>query len=63
VTKRSTNWIKEARNYRWRTDRDGKSLNVPVDLWNHAQDATRYAATYLVGQDGAKIRSRIVGRN
>ena len=59
LTKRSTNAIKEARNYRWRTDRDGKSLNVPVDLWNHAIDAARYGSTYLLGQDGHRIRSRV----
>lgn len=60
LTQRSTNVIKEARNYRWRVDRDGRSLNVPVDLWNHGIDAARYATTYLVGMDGAKIRSKIV---
>lgn len=59
ITQRSTNVIKEVRNYRWRVDRDGRSLNVPVDLWNHGLDAARYATTYLVGMDGAKIRSRI----
>ena len=59
LTKRSTNVIKEARNYRWRTDRDGRAMNIPIDLWNHGIDAARYASTYLVGQDGHKIRSRI----
>ena len=43
VTKRSTNWIKEARNYTWAKDRDGNLLNEPIDLWNHLMDATRYA--------------------
>lgn len=63
ITKRSTNVIKEARNYRWRTDRDGRSLNVPVDMWNHGIDGGRYGSTYLVGLDGHKIRSRIASRS
>lgn len=42
ITKRSVNGIKEYRNYMWDTDRDGKILNAPIDLWNHFMDATRY---------------------
>lgn len=43
VTKRSLNWIKEARNYTWAKDRDGRLLDVPIDGWDHLLDATRYA--------------------
>jgi phage terminase large subunit len=43
VTKRSLNWIKEARNYTWAKDRDGKLTDQPVDVFNHLMDATRYA--------------------
>jgi len=42
ITKRSTNGIKEYRNYMWKTDKEGKILNVPIDMWNHFMDATRY---------------------
>jgi phage terminase large subunit len=42
ITKRSINGIKEYRNYMWVTDKDGKILNTPIDLWNHFMDATRY---------------------
>ena len=42
-TKRSVDLIKEARNYTWARDRDGNLLNVPIDSWNHAMDAMRYA--------------------
>jgi phage terminase large subunit len=42
VTKRSLNIIKEYRNYLWKTDKDGKILNVPEDLFNHTMDAIRY---------------------
>lgn len=47
VTKRSTNLIKEYRNYLWKVDRDGKTLNVPEDIFNHLMDALRYAMTSL----------------
>ena len=49
VTKRSINLIKEQRNYVWKTDRAGKPLNVPIDLWNHAMDAARYALIDVIG--------------
>lgn len=41
-TKRSTNLGKEYRNYLWKVDKDGKSLNVPVGGFDHALDAVRY---------------------
>lgn len=47
VTKRSSNIIKEKNNYFWRQDRDGKILNVPIDEFNHAMDAGRYAMQSL----------------
>jgi phage terminase large subunit len=47
VTKRSTNIIKEYRNYVWITDKDGRILNEPVDIYNHAMDAGRYAMESL----------------
>ena len=43
VTKRSTNSIKEFRNYKWKEDKNGNVLNEPVDLFNHSIDACRYA--------------------
>jgi len=42
ITKNSLNLIKEYRNYLWKTDRDGKVLNVPEDVFDHILDATRY---------------------
>ena len=47
VTKRSTNIIKEYRNYLWETDKDGKILNVPEHTWSHSMDAVRYAISSL----------------
>ena len=39
----SKNLIDEFQNYKWKTDKDGRILDVPEDKWNHAIDATRYA--------------------
>jgi phage terminase large subunit len=53
VTKRSTNLIKEYRNYVWVTDKDGKVLNEANDIDNHMMDAMSYALNSLnqiVGQ-------------
>lgn len=41
-TKRSANLAKEYRNYLWKTDKDDKPLNVPVEGDDHALDASRY---------------------
>jgi len=43
VTKRSDNVIKEFRNYKWKEDKNGNVLNVPIDMYNHTTDAIRYA--------------------
>lgn len=59
ITERSINLIKEIRNYRWKTDRTGKSLNVPIDIWNHCIDASRYGCTYLLGSQTKFIKPRI----
>lgn len=46
ITARSVNLLKELRNYKWREDKNGRILNEPVDAFNHAIDAARYAATF-----------------
>lgn len=51
VTKSSTNTIKELRNYVWLT-KDGKSLNIPIDSFNHGCDAFRYAFMGSYGRAG-----------
>lgn len=43
VTKQSTNIIKELRNYVWMKDKDGRHLNEPTPINDHAMDAFRYA--------------------
>lgn len=46
ITADSTNLIKEFKNYKWK-EKDGKSIGVPIDLWNHGCDALRYATIDL----------------
>jgi len=44
ITEDSVNLIKELRNYKWEKNKDGKGyVNKPVDAFNHAIDAMRYA--------------------
>jgi phage terminase large subunit len=59
ITQRSVNTIKEFRNYRWKVDKDGKSLNVPVDIWNHCIDAGRYASVYLLSKTTNKVKNKV----
>nr|DAF36622.1 MAG TPA: terminase large subunit [Caudoviricetes sp.] len=42
ITRRSENIIKEFKNYTYAQNKDGAFLNVPIDAFNHAIDATRY---------------------
>lgn len=54
VTKRSLNLIRELRNYTWEKDRDGKLTDRPIDTFNHALDAMRYALfSELAGNEGS----------
>lgn len=41
-TARSHNIEEEQLNYIWRVDKEDKSLNIPIDAYNHAMDAARY---------------------
>lgn len=54
VTKNSLNLIKELRNYTWQQDKDGKWLNKPIDNYNHAIDALRYAAIMKYSSNESK---------
>jgi phage terminase large subunit len=44
VTRQSVNLRNELGRYKWRTDRTGRTLNEPVDSWNHLIDPLRYVA-------------------
>jgi phage terminase large subunit len=59
-TRRSKGIIEEAKKYKWATDRDGNPANTPIDKFNHAIDAIRYAASAKLAtrrQGGAKAKS------
>ncbi len=62
VTANSVNLIKELRNYTWRIDKKtGKSMNVPIDDWNHALDAARYGIMDVLGNKKKEPRLRVLG--
>ena len=42
VTRESSHLIKELLNYKWRTDKDGRQINIPEAGHDHAIDAVRY---------------------
>lgn len=45
ITNRSKNLIKELQSYSWMKDREGNTINKPIDAFNHCIDACRYAIT------------------
>jgi len=49
VTSQSTNLIKELRYYCWDKDKQGNTLNKPIDNYNHALDAVRYHEMESIG--------------
>lgn len=49
------NIASEFRNYEWKTDKNGEFLPMPVDAFNHAIDAIRYALNDLIGQDTISV--------
>lgn len=47
-TKRSIHIKEEQENYAWMVDKTtGETINTPIDMWNHALDAGRYAMESL----------------
>jgi phage terminase large subunit len=50
VTEDSTNILEELTNYCWATDKNKDLTNKPIDKYNHAIDAIRYAVTSHYGQ-------------
>ena len=54
VTQASTNLQRELKHYKWREDIYGKSLNVPIDKFNHLIDAVRYGCVVKLGRKREK---------
>ena len=44
LTNDSINLIKEFKNYKWQVDKNGNTLKIPVDRFNHLLDGLRYVA-------------------
>ena len=44
VTRRSTGIIQEMKRYKWKVDKNGVMLNVPIEVWNHGIDAIRFVS-------------------
>jgi phage terminase large subunit len=54
VTRSSINLRRELERYKWKVDKSGKSLNEPVDTWNHLIDPLRYVALNKLRVAGAR---------
>lgn len=52
VTASSSNLLKELRNYKWLTDKNGNILNKPRNILDHAIDAVRYVALNKLQMEG-----------
>ena len=59
VTDDSLNLIRELRNYTWAEDKSGQRLPYPIDKFNHALDALRYALWSRFGANAGKGRYSI----
>lgn len=57
ITRRSRNIRREAETYKWKVDNDGNTLNIPIDEFNHAMDAIRYATTAKLGRTGGGFQA------
>lgn len=60
ATKRSTNVIKEYRNYMWKTAKDGRILDIPDIGFDHTPDAIRYKIGSLRVKDEPPTEDRII---
>ncbi|HYG15193.1 MAG TPA: phage terminase large subunit [Bacteroidia bacterium] len=52
ITASSSNLLKELRNYKWQTDKNGNILNKPRNILDHAIDALRYVALNKLKMEG-----------
>lgn len=52
LTARSSNLQREFLNYTWEKDKNDKAVDIPIDCFNHAIDAARYATTDLASKNG-----------
>jgi phage terminase large subunit len=63
ITRNSTNLRNELNRYKWRVNVTGKTINEPVDSWNHLIDPLRYIALNKLKINGTgKLQSRLPHR-
>lgn len=63
ITHRSTNILDEYRRYRWAEDKNGNTLNVPIDKYNHSIDAQRYVFLNKFANLGGSFSVSSIKRN
>lgn len=60
VTRNSVNLRKELGKYKWKSDKSGKTINQPIDAFNHLIDPLRYVALNKLNTKGSSvIKSRL----
>jgi phage terminase large subunit len=55
ITEKSNNVLKEFQSYKWKTDKDGKLLDVPEDKDNHTIDSIRYVLESTIANKQKKF--------
>ena len=61
VDRRCVETISELQQYKWREDKDGNALRIPVDRNNHIIDAIRYALEDDMEEREVKVVASILG--
>lgn len=56
---RCVNFLTEISNYAWDKDKFGKSVNKPIDDFNHLMDAMRYALEDYMRNSGIRTLDRL----
>lgn len=57
ITRRSRNLRKEFETYKWKVDKNGNTMNEPIDEFNHAIDASRYGITSKMGKRSSGFKA------
>jgi phage terminase large subunit len=56
ITEHSKNIIREFGSYKWKTDKDGKLLDIPMDKDNHTIDSVRYVLESTLNKHQGRYR-------
>lgn len=58
ITAGSVNIIKDFKNYKWKVDKNGKTIDEPIHAFSHAPDAVRYPVYTHWGKDYRNLTSQ-----